>query len=113
MLILFILGLLLGVVAVMFALQNVAVVTVTFFSWHLDGSLAAILLLSITAGILICLLILLPGSIKNSFKLRSLKKSIAKLEEELKKQKELTTFAKHDVPSPETIERIEHGAISE
>ena len=60
MIILFILGLLLGAVAVIFALQNIAVVTVTFFSWQLEGSMAVILLISIISGILVCLLLLLP-----------------------------------------------------
>jgi len=113
MLILFILGLLLGAVAVVFSLQNIAVVTVTFFSWQLDGSLAVILLLSIITGILICLLILLPGTIQTAMRLRALKRENKKLEEELKKQKVLTVFAKNESPSPETIEAIEKGAISE
>ena len=112
MIILFVLGLLLGAVAVVFALQNIAVVTVTFFSWQLEGSLAVILLLAIISGILMCLLILLPGTIQTTLRLRALKKENAKINEELKKQKELTLFAKTTSPSPETITKIEDGAIS-
>ena len=112
MIILFILGLLLGAVAVMFSLQNIAVATVTFFSWQFTSSLAVILILSISVGIFITLLILLPGSISNYFKYKNFKKEVKKLEEELRKQKELTLFAKTTSPSPETITKIEDGAIS-
>jgi len=112
MAILFILGLLLGAIAVMFSLQNIAVVTVTFFNWQFTSSLAVILILSILAGILITLLILLPGSIGNYFKYKSLKKEIGKLEEELRKQRELTLFAKITPPTPKNISDIENGAIS-
>ena len=107
----FILGLLLGGVAVIFSLQNVAVITVTFFYWQLTGPLAVILISAILSGILITLLILLPESINNYFKYQSLKKEIQKLEEELRKQKELTVFAKNTPPSPDDIAKIEDGAI--
>ena len=111
MLILFILGLLLGAVAVMFSLQNIAVVTVSFFNWQLQGSLAIILLLAIGAGVLVCLLLILPGTIQTSVRLRSLSRENTKLIEELRKHKELTTFAKQENPTKQTIDEIENGAI--
>jgi len=111
MILLFIVGLLLGAVSVMFALQNVSVVTVTFFQWSFDGSLAVVLLLAITSGILICLLLVLPGSIGTTFKFRRMRKEYSRLEEELRKQKELTMFAHHDTPSRGDIEKIENGAV--
>ena len=111
MIILFIIGLLIGAIAVIFALQNIVVVTVTFLSWQLEGFLSVIILLSIMAGIFVCLLIILPETITTTIKLRRLKKEVERLEEELRKQKELTLFAKHDIPTPETIEKIENGAI--
>lgn len=110
MIILFILGLLLGAVAVVFALQNITVITVTFFSWQLTGSLALILLVAITSGILIAIFLLLPEFISKFFKYRSLQKENKKLEEELRKQKELTTFAKTTPPTAEEISKIEQGA---
>jgi len=54
----------------------------------------------------------LPGAIQATFRARNLRKEIVRLEEELKKQKELTVFAKHDVPTSEDIERIEQSAIA-
>lgn len=89
-LIFFVLGLLLGGVVVIFALQNIAMVTVSFFSWQLEGSLALILMLATLAGILITLLILLPESVSNYFSYRRLKKENTRLTQELQKQKEVT-----------------------
>lgn len=110
MIILFVIGLLLGAVAVIFALQNIDIITVTFFSWHLTGSLALILLLAITSGVLIAILLLLPEFVNNYFRYKNLKKEKEGLEEELRKQKELTVFAKHTSPTEEDISKIEHGA---
>lgn len=105
-----VLGILIGALAVVFALQNIAVVTVSFFAWQLTGSLAVILILAILSGMLVMSLLVLPSSISNSFKYRRLAKEIKKLEEDLRKQKELTLFAKNSEPSQEDIARIEHGA---
>ena len=113
MIILFIIGLLLGAVSVIFALQNIDIITVTFFSWHLTGSLALILLLTITAGILVTILLVLPGSIRNYFRYKNLEKENKRLEEELRKQKELTIFAKIAPLDQEAIASIDHGSMSD
>jgi uncharacterized integral membrane protein len=113
MIILFIIGLLLGAVAVIFALQNIDIVTVTFFSWHLTGSLALILLLTIASGILIVSLLVLPGSVVNYFRYKKLEKENKNLTEELRKQKELTIFAKITPIDQEAISSIDHGSISD
>lgn len=94
MIILFIIGILLGAVAVVFALQNINVITVTFFSWELTGSLALILLIALITGMLIAIFLLLPQFTKSHFKLKNLQKEKDALAEELIKQKELTVFAK-------------------
>ncbi len=111
MIILFILGLLLGAVSVIFALQNVAIITVNFFSWQLTGSLALILLVAIASGVIVCVLLLLPEFTNNYFKNRSLKKENKLLAEELRKQKEIAVFAKHTEATRQDISNIEHGAI--
>lgn len=100
MIILFIIGTLLGAVSVIFALQNVAIITVTFFSWQLTGSLAFILILAMASGAIVTTLLLLPESISNYFKFKSLEKESVDLREELRKQKELTAFAKHAPTTP-------------
>lgn len=111
MIILFIVGLLLGAASVIFALQNVDIITVSFFSWHLTGSLALILLVAIATGVMIAFLLLLPKSVSDYLKYRSLQAENKKLEEELRKQKELTVFAKNTPATEEEISKIEHGAV--
>jgi uncharacterized integral membrane protein len=112
MIILFILGLFLGGVAVIFALENMAPITVTFFHAQITGSLALILITAILSGVLITLLLLLPESISNYFKNKKLAGEVARLEEELKKQKTLTSFAKILPPTPQVIDQIDRGTIS-
>lgn len=76
-------GLILGAVAVIFALQNLEVITVTFLAWQLDGSLAVILILAVTTGVLIGVLVSLPGAIRSSFQISSLRKQNIGLKEQL------------------------------
>lgn len=83
MIIALILGSILGAVAVVFIFQNMAPVTVSFLSWEIEGSLALILILSMTVGAIIALLFSLPGSIKKGFKILSLNKQMRALQEEL------------------------------
>ena len=108
---LFLFGLALGVLAVIFTLQNIAIITVSFFAWHITGSLAIILMITLLAGILIALLMVLPQSISTYFESRRLKKYIKQLEGDLAHQKELVVFARKTAPTPEELHQIEHGAI--
>jgi len=107
------LGIVLGAISVIFALQNVTMITVTFFSWQIEGSLALLLLLAVFMGILITLLAVLPESIRGHTRYKNLEKENKRLEEELRKQKERTVFARTVLSSPEDIEKIEKGAIAE
>lgn len=109
MIILFVLGLVLGIAAVAFVAQNVAMVTVAFLSWQFTGSLALVLSLALSVGALVALLIILPEGIKNHFKYKKLLAENKQLEEELRKQKELTYFAKKELPTEERIAAIEEG----
>ena len=112
MIIFLVLGIILGAAAVIFALQNTAIITVSFFTYHFQGSLALVLIMTVLVGVVVSLLIVLPDSIKSHFKYRSLQKSYAKLEEDLRKQKELTVFAKQTPATPAELERIDNGAIA-
>jgi uncharacterized integral membrane protein len=107
-----ILGIVLGALAVMFALQNTAIVTVRFFSWQYQGSMVLILLLAIATGVLISLLMFLPESITSYFKYRKLQKELARSEEALRKQKELTIFAKTTPATKEELEKFDKGVIA-
>jgi uncharacterized integral membrane protein len=77
-----VLGLLIAIVAVVFALQNLAAVTISFFFWNIHGSLALVLLVSVAVGVLISLLTGLPGLIRGRWTIKSQKKKLAVLEAE-------------------------------
>lgn len=113
MVILFILSFLLGALVVTFSLQNIETVTVSFFNWEITSSLAVILLLSALVGMLIVVLFIIPERVRNYFSFRKLRKENESLQEELRKQKELTTFAKNTPPTREDISNIENGAIDD
>ncbi len=77
-----IIGLLVGGVAVIFILQNVIPVTVHFFNWELQGSLALVLVLSILTGAVLSALSCLPDMINNYFEINNLKRRVKELEEQ-------------------------------
>lgn len=111
MIIFFILGLVLGALVVIFAFQNSDIISVAFMGWQLDGSLSIILALSVLTGILIAFLLTLPKLISNYFQYRSLRKKNEELQEELRKQKELTVFANKHAPTQTNISHIEESSI--
>jgi len=77
-----VLALLIAIVAVVFALQNLPVVTVTFFLWSVDSSLALVLLIALAVGVLISLTASLPGLVRGKWTISSQKKRIASLDAE-------------------------------
>jgi putative membrane protein len=92
-----IIALIIAVVAVIFALQNLAAVTVTFFFWSFHGSLALVLLLSVAAGVLISLLAGLPGMIRSRWTVASHKKKMVALESERNEHKTRSEEAEKEV----------------
>ncbi len=78
-----IVGLIIGAVSVVFVLQNITNITVTFLAWELTGSLSVILLLALLSGMLVAVLVLLPSFIKAEWQLRKLIKQNKKLQDEL------------------------------
>ncbi len=78
-----ILGLVVGAISVVFALQNVFPVTVTFFAWDITGSLALIIAFSLLAGLLIAALLSIPEAVRSAFLILNLKKENKKLTEEI------------------------------
>lgn len=87
MVILLILALAVAIVAVIFALQNIDMVTVSFFTLSFDGSLALVILLSVALGILIGVLVMAPGNIKNKLTSTRNRKKIGALEASLNDHK--------------------------
>ena len=75
-----ILALLIAILAVIFAVQNVALVSISFFAWNIEVSLAVALLLALAAGVLITLLLSIPGKVKGRWSSASHKKKFSSLE---------------------------------
>lgn len=82
MLILFIAGIILGGLSVIFAFQNVTVVTVTFLLWEVTAPLAFVLLATMLCSTIIVLLMLLPSLIRDEIYLRALKLQKREVEDE-------------------------------
>ncbi|HBA90588.1 MAG TPA: hypothetical protein DCZ08_02045 [Anaerolineaceae bacterium] len=85
--ILLVLALFIAIVAVIFALQNTAAVTVSFFVWQFHESLALVLLLTVILGVLIGILTILPGSIRSKWRISSQRKKVDILEKALQAEK--------------------------
>jgi uncharacterized integral membrane protein len=104
MLISLIFGLLLGVVTVIFALQNVTEITVSFLAWDIKGSLALILLLAATSGVVVSMLVALPQTLKKHWKLVGLRKQNKNLEAELSKRPAEVVVVKSTDTQPEAAD---------
>lgn len=77
-----VLALLVAILAVVFAVQNVALVSISFFAWNIQVSLAVALLAALGAGVLISILVSIPGRVKGSWNSVSKKKKYSSLEAE-------------------------------
>ena len=86
MIFLVIIGLIMAVLAVLFAFQNADVVAISFGVWQLEQSLAIILIVTLGLGIIISLLLSLPTIIKRGWQNTKYKKKIADLEARLESQ---------------------------
>ena len=78
-----VLALLIAIVIVLFALQNSAIVTVSFLSLHYDGSLALILAVVFTLGLLAGILISIPALLRKSSELREQKRKVKQMEQDI------------------------------
>ncbi len=82
-----ILALLFAIVAVIFALQNPMVVSVSFLTYRGDWPLALLILISVGLGFLIGVLVMTPGAIRRAWTLGSLRRKVNELEKALEEQK--------------------------
>lgn len=76
------LALLICIVIVLFAVQNAALVTVTFLAFHFAGSLAFILVVVFALGVLSGMLMTAPSFWRKSAALREQRRKVKQLEEE-------------------------------
>ncbi len=80
-----ILGIILGALTVIFALQNVAVITVSFLAWEITAPLAFVLLGTALSSVVITLLMLIPSLVRDDLYVRTLKKQKREIEDEFAK----------------------------
>ena len=76
-------GAILGALSVIFVLQNIVPITVTFLSWQIEGSLAVVLFLAMMSGVFVALLLILPGLIRDEFRYSKLRQEKKEVEDEL------------------------------
>ena len=77
---LWITGLAVLVLAVIFAAQNAGPVSVAFFSWQADASLAVVAILCFACGAVAAAILMLPGVIRHKLAARNHQGKIASLE---------------------------------
>lgn len=95
--VLIIISIVIAIIAVIFALQNMAAVTVSFLFWNIHGSLALVLLITLGVGVLISILASLPGLVRGKWATSGQKKKLAALEVERNKYKQLAETAEKEV----------------
>ena len=83
-----ILGIIVAIGAVVFALQNIAPVTVTLALWTFEGSLALVLLFAVGLGALIAGLLSSPAVIRGQWTIGRQRSRIADLERQLAAQEQ-------------------------
>jgi uncharacterized integral membrane protein len=67
--------------AVLFALQNIVPVTVSFMAWTFEGSLALVLFVAFVAGALVSVLVSVPSLVTGRWAASQHRKQMAALEE--------------------------------
>ncbi len=82
-----ILALVMAILMVFFALENTAMVTVSFFGYAVQGSLALIVMVAMGIGVIIGLLVMAPGRIKSGLANARHRKTIGTLESDLEEHK--------------------------
>ncbi len=82
MVVFLILALVIAIFAVIFALQNLISVTVTFLAWDINASLALIILATLAMGVLLGWLVTIPGGIRGKVQLSNHKKKLTAAETE-------------------------------
>lgn len=100
-----VLGFVLGATAILFILQNTAVVAVSFLDWQFETSVALVVIMSLLVGCILTLLATVPGAIGNSFHIHRLRKNNNELakEAELQKQKADEAAAQLDAAQANTV----------
>lgn len=107
MVLLVIIGLIMAIVAVLFALQNAAIVTINLGIWELEQSLAVIIIGTLGLGIIISTLLSLPTIFKRGWQNSQQRQKIESLQRQLKaKNQETLEREQFGIVRQETLEEI-------
>jgi uncharacterized integral membrane protein len=109
---LFIIGIALGGAVVIFALQNLAPVMVTFLGWSFEGSIALIVLAALFSGVVISLLFSLSSFISGMMAQSKLKGHNEALRKDLDQHKEMLQQAHQKIVDIERVEKVEDKPIN-
>lgn len=88
------LALVITIVLAIFAYQNTALVTLSFYTWEFSNSLAFVVATAFGIGILTGLFLTLPGRVRRARQRRALLKKLAKAERTAQKRQ----ATRYDVP---------------
>ena len=78
----FAVALILALLVTLFAVQNNQPITISFLFWSIEGSLALVLMITLVLGIVIGVLLMAPGSLRNRLQIGGLQRSVRALEQE-------------------------------
>ena len=78
----FVIALILALLVTVFAVQNNQPITISFLFWSINGSLALVLMVTLVLGIVIGVLLMAPGSVRNRLQVGGLQRSLRSLEQE-------------------------------
>ncbi len=81
------LALILALLVTIFAVQNNADTSVKFLAWSVRGSAALVLMITLTVGIVVGVLLMIPGSVRNRLKVAELNRQLKTLEHDLREAK--------------------------
>jgi putative membrane protein len=97
-------ALLIAIVAVIFAIQNPGIVTVTFVAWKFTTSLTLLLLIALAVGALVMFFIMLPGAIRLRYQIASHKRTIKDLQKAQPAQVEAPVVQRKVTPETKPLD---------
>lgn len=77
-------GFFLGLVAIVFAIQNNETTSLTFLNWQFESSLAIVVISSVVIGALMSALLSIPGALGHAVRTHALKKENRSLKDQVR-----------------------------
>lgn len=102
-----IVAIIIAIAGVAFAMQNGVPVTVVFFLWRFDGSLAMVLLIAMALGGIVIALVSTPSTVRRQWTINRQRKRIDELEQLSREQKDAITRQQRGEPEPEAAARTQ------